>query len=136
MNRLKYPHRLYLPNSIASYLCVHFRIMPGSLISEALRALATRVVVANSDLVPPPVEQEEGVEGVEVQQEQAPPVRTSFPTDDKIRPSILCSIPQSIALIESEVKLLCKSNEEYEALTGLERLQLWTNAQPKHLFIG
>ena len=46
-NRLKYPHRTYLPNAIASYLCVHFRVMPGSLINEALRALATRVVISH-----------------------------------------------------------------------------------------
>ena len=107
--------------------------MPGALINEALRALSTRVIISNAPNYELHSEEDEIEDDAE--HEILSMVNTKKHHVNYLEGTTY-SIEQCIQIIEDEAKDLCKSMEEYEALSGLERLQKWTNAQPKHLFIG
>lgn len=120
MYRCEYPHRLYLPNTVATLICVNFQVAPSPLVSEALRALATKNILDLKD--------------------------SALAVDDsgRVSSNIDYANPHYyVDLIEEEVNRLIKKRRDLpkelqnpKNWSGYEKLRLWTNSQHKHLFIG
>jgi hypothetical protein len=109
-------------------ICVKFQVPPCPLVSEALRALATRNILTLKN----------SYSTSDVSKIQGKVQADKVPVDvDYANPQYYVNeIEEEVNRLIKKRKDLSKDLQDPKNWSGHEKLRLWTNSQHKHLFVG